>query len=410
MISNDAPSGGAPPNWGGPGDGTNNIFNWELNPVGGGPGVNLTGNGTNQVFFQDTGSQGTTVQQWIDYNAAGDPVAPTTWNDSTNGNTPTTGAPTGSLAGIYVTTDGTNYYAATPADMMGITSKGTNCLQDLIANNMGYPGTPDACGNSLNAMSGAYGRSMGSGLGANATMNQYWSNVDAIKKDITAGFNTPYVGVSAPAGKSGLGAYKVGRSGSTWSDDPWNAGNAPPLEKANATVFDLLNQVGGCATTSVVQDIWQRCNEIAPGTSYNDVVALLSSPSATLIMGQTLYIRRINASDMNSKLTIAAAPPVALTATPQPDGNPNIGAATCDSGAYDLYNGGYGLIDSKAGAAVGDGKGDNNLHDQPYTVVASDLSATDHANFIVSSGAHGMLGKLEFYQTTTGTGAFSRPN
>lgn len=412
QIVNDAPYGGAPPNWGGPGDGTNNIFNWELNPVGGGPGVNMTSNANgDDVFFQDTGSAGDTIQSWADYNAAGQPAAPATWNDTVNNNPTQTGAPQGSLAGIFVAINGgQSSRPATVADMNGIGGKGQNCLQDLIQNNMGYPGTPTKCGSNLNAMSSAFGRSMGGGTGGGNQSGPvvYWSNVDAIKQQICQAFNTPYVSVSAPGGRSGLGAYKVAKPAPNQAPAiAWNAGEAPPLEKTS-TVMDLLTQVGGCATGQVLRDIWQRANEIAPGTSYNDVVNLLRNTN--IGMGQSLFIMKSNPRDPMSALQITSTPQGVPATVPNPDGNPNGPTAGCDSGSYDLYQGGYGLVDTKVGSSTGDGKGDNNLHDQPYTNVSSNLSATDHANFVRSSGANGLLGKLEFYQTTAGAGAFSRPN
>jgi len=424
QIVNDAPYGGGPGNWGGPGNGENNIFNWELNPAGakgaGSDGIAIANTSGDAIFFEDSAANNQALQQWADYDSAADK---TNWYNSATGSYVTGSLPnypTVDISQIFVAINGgQSSRPATPQDMLTLTvpiSK-LNCLTDLIQNNMGYPGQPDKCGTNLNAMSNAYGRSMGSsGNGPTSTAQQYWSNVDAIKEQIIQAFNTPYVSVSAPSGKSGLGAYEVPKTGSTPPAIPWNAGNAPPIEKVSS-VMDILNQVGGCASQGCVAKIWERCNQIAPGTSFNDVVALLSSTN--IGMGQTLYIQRTDPTNPNSPLTIKSTAPQNAQVQQAlnsplfhlPDGSTGTAEATCDSGAYDLYNGGAGLIDTAVGTSgLGDGKGDNNLHDQPYTVVDGALTATDHANFITSSGYAGMLGRLEFYQTTSGGAAFSRPN
>ena len=421
-LSNFAPAP-LPSGWNGPSDGDNNIFNWELNPAMPGPGINMTnfsapGSGGPSVFFQDTGSGvgsiDGNIQQWIDYNAAGDPNPPATWNDTTAGNPNAVGQPP-IVAGIYATPDGSAAAPATVADMKTVHSHGTNCLTDLLATNMGFPGPSDSCWGANAAMSAAYGRSPpGSGFGTDAAaMGNYWSGVDSVKEQVCAGFNTPYIGVTRTNETTGLGAYKFGKS-----DSPWNGGNLPPLEKPMATVMDLLDQVGvgTCATTAtvnVIDQITQRANQIVPGVQRAEIVSLLSSPQADLIMGQTIYLRKQNAAVPSSGLIVSIAPPPGVVVPAggwkaQADGNPATGLSDCHSPSYDVV--GSGLVDSTAGSGVGDGKGDDNLHDRPYTDPQGNINATDHADFVLSSGYKNLLGVLEFSQVTNGSDSFSRPN
>ena len=468
----------------GPQDGTNSIFNWELNPFGTTyPGITLGGTlpDGDTIFYQDTGSQlpSSTLQQWAAYNAAGDPASGTSWTDfqGVTHTTPPPVPPAGGVGGdphnsaIFVASpNGQTEAPITVAELYTVTSAtlsavspaapDNNCKTDLLNTNMGWSspaGPGDACWANVNAMSAAFNRTSPSGTGPGSTNGSqvYWSNVDEIKAEIAKAFNTPYVAINTPgpaaapacqsavasaSQKSGLGAYKVPMSGGTVPYMPWYGADStgiadnsmgaglsinttyhdglPPVEKPSS-VMDLVNQVGGCAMNSVMKSMWQRANEIAPGTSYQDLANVLN----TTIVGMgtaanspyTVYIQRQDPTDPKSPLVAKISAPGysgSMTPPAQADGL-NSGTAVqqtamCDSGAYNLYNGGQGLIDTKS--LDGINGADDNLHDQPYTSPINNLTATDHANFVTGSGYQGMLGMLEFYQTTAGTGAFSRPN
>jgi hypothetical protein len=398
VIANAAPAGGAPPNWGVP-DNSNSIFNHELNPdpaappAGGGVRLSPLG-GADAIFFQENDSTARqTVEQWVDYNADGQ------WTDS-SGNTYTT-PPTGSLANIHVTHDGNTATNPTAADMARLSGMGSNCLIELVNNN--WEPEPHPCEGNVGAMSDAYDRTwpMGSGGSPTSTMQQYWSAVDQIKKTVISAMGARRVTVHGGA-TSGLGAYDPPRSGGVWPEEPWNTGNPAPLEKANATVMDLINQIGApCATQAVLRDIWQRCNEIAPGTSYNAMVNLLTSGGAVIHMGDTLFIKKQNPADPKSPLIIGqTAPSYLTTGVPAADGPGSGDSFTC-SNNYGLYRSPNSLINSA---------GDSGVGGRPFPIGGGDINATDHAQFQLSSGNHGLLGKLDFFQTTAGTGSFSRPN
>jgi hypothetical protein len=93
---------------------------------------------------------------------------------------------------------------------------------------------------------------------------------------------------------------------------------------------------------------------------------------------------------------------------------------------YSLYNGGAGIVDVSIGGNSAELntaqiiKGDNYLHDQPYTQVdgsganvngVSDyFVATDTAKWVPSSGYNNLLGRLNFSDVVSGSATFSAPN
>jgi hypothetical protein len=412
-----------PAGWSGPVDSSNNIFNHEL---GDAPGIESTQSGPNDVFTLDSGAGAQSLQQWAAYNAAGDPAS-TPWTDPTTG-LPTTGAPQ-IPSGVFASTSGGGSAPATAADMKLVTNSGLNCLtDDLDVNN--YLADP-RCAGALNSFCSAYGRAPLGGSASGSGPVTMWTNVDTIKADIIDGFRdgNSEITVDAPAAPSGMGAYKNG-----FSNTPWYPGGptaaTPPLENTNSTAWDLLNQVGGCAVSSVVADLTQRANEIVPGVaagtvsspactsasaSSGSIVGLLKN-SPPMSMGTAVFICKQTPNDPTSPLVIQSASPSTYVSgpggvMPTADGSTTGGSSEiCNGGAYNLLS--DEMIDSIS--PNGTDKGDNNLHDRPYRSISNtgtgDLAAEDHADFILSSGYQNLLGKLDFYQTTTGGDTFSRPN
>jgi len=486
-----AVAGNYPAGWTGPTDMSNSIFNHELDPEGGEPGIQSVpegGTGPNagqDVFTIDSGSGKQALADWEAYNAAGDPpVAP--WTDS-NGN-PQTGPPSDSLSGVYVSQSGGGDAPATPQDMKGIgTGPGINCLQNLIAND--WLTSPLCIGNAFQAFSNAYGRiNPGGGGGGTPPSNNMWSAVDGLKADImqqyqNVGWNggnnhiditytgggsgdpgptpaSPWQpnagpgsqvtvdgagGASGPgtfstSAYSGLGVYKIGqtdpeiandiatgpRSDANLANDPWWAADAgattslnqQPLEQTSPSpnVWALLGQVGTpCAMSTTVNDMVQRIDEIVPGTTLAQVQMLLQSPAATLNMGNKLYISKVNPNDPTPSggihgLQILNTPPPNAISTTKADGSQTAGVC---SATYPLNQGGIsgvGLVDSFGNFTNG---GDNNIHEQPFlkqVATQGEFTATDHADFILSSGYQNLLGQLSFYQQVQGGVNFSRPN
>jgi hypothetical protein len=242
---------------------------------------------------------------------------------------------------------------------------------------------------------------------------------------------------------SGIGVYKVGLDDpqieasvaaggqdTMAANDPWwNTGGVgsgtlhqQPLENMNPTVWALLNQVGSpCALNTVVADMVQRIDQIVPGTTQMQVQQLLTSGNATLNMGSKLYIYKVNPNDPTPSggihgLMISSTPPTDNVSTATADGSSTAGSC---SATYQLSAGSDqgGLIDSFGNFVNG---GDNNIHEEPFlkqTALNNNnappplpFNATDHADFIMSSGYQNLLGQLSFYQQIQGSEAFSRPN
>ena len=55
-------------------------------------------------------------------------------------------------------------------------------------------------------------------------------------------------------------------------------------------------------------------------------------------------------------------------------------------------------------------KGDDSLHDQPYTLPVGEYSATDTGKWTPSSGYGNILGRLNFSDVVSGNASFSAPN
>jgi hypothetical protein len=107
----------------------------------------------------------------------------------------------------------------------------------------------------------------------------------------------------------------------------------------------------------------------------------------------------------------------------QPDGMPvnNVPPASCAQ-TYSLIKNGAGMVDvSINGNTIGLGgdgnnaltKGDDNLHDQPYTQIyppGAEYTAVDKGTWVPSSGYGNILGRLTFSDTVSGSASFSAPN
>jgi len=288
-----------------------------------------------------------------------------------------------------------------------------------------------------------------------------WSNVDNIKSQIISAFHFrptsltlgPYSG-GGPGGAgaipaaSGLGSYKANMTdpeiaNNITSANPnsrWTAALSSPLEyttpgesnnvpdpvsgtdaAVGTTVYAYLNQVNGCAIGPVLTNLVQRCCEIAPTvkdpvngivpTSLASVTNLLKSNQATLYMGQSLYICKAVATDPTSPLVISNNQPSTYIGSIPDGSNTSLNVGSCSQTYGTSSSGAGGLLDSKSLDGVSGA--DNNLHDQPFMQEQGSIDATDHADFILSSGYQNLLGKLDFYQTIStngGTDQFSRPN
>lgn len=431
-------SGVLPSSWAMPVPDQNNLFNNELGGVG--PQVYSTNSGGQTVFSTDSNA----LQAWAAYNAtnvgpgnAGTDAQGAFTGDATYGRDARLGPPP--VTGIY-TAQGNGSQPATINDLLGLNSApGSSCYQQLM--NTGW--LNGACDNA-NSFANAYGRDLGNGGGGGLPSGITWSAIDALKLEVINSFqgNTnlgshggvtvdgnnpggvplPPAPASDPPGSpagTGFGVYPTGVK--DWGHQPPIA--PIPLEEPTGTAMGMLNQVqseGGACVSTVLADIAQRCKEIYPAFGGNNppnspactaaVAALLNSQP--LQMGHTMYIHMVDPLNPATGLTYGPAGTwthSTLVSAAVPDGPPGGGPGACATAPINLvWQSPDSFVDSFS--PNGSDGGDNNLHEAPFRSFTGDLTATDHADFILSSGYQNLLGKLDFYQTTTGSESFSRPN
>ncbi|HEY9755677.1 MAG TPA: hypothetical protein V6C97_10985 [Oculatellaceae cyanobacterium] len=213
-----------------------------------------------------------------------------------------------------------------------------------------------------------------------------------------------------------------------------------------------LSKCGG-----VYYSLLARVQQIQPKITDAQFRALLNGKIETgptlgassqygLQMGQTAYIF-LNNANLNDTSGPAGcgihiyacngAPPSAVMpnyTAQTADGSPGSNSYSADYQAYvngqaangnngcslnyALYQGGAGLVDvsidgnSHELATTGTVKGDDFLHEQPYTQVnpGGEFTATDTAKWVPSSGYKNLLGRLNFSDVVSGSATFSAPN
>ncbi len=394
----------------GPADGSNSIFNNELWNA---PGIQATSAGSSEVFTTDVGQPAAWAAYNATYNASaavGSPItgsSPPAVYDSNKRNPnlyPPSMSPPYNIGNMYTATAPGAYAASTIQDLLKITASGINCENQLNANGV----LSGQCQNYLTSFEGAYGRNMGA---LPPLVGNQFSDMDQVKLQIINAFQTgnQRTTISGALPPSGMGVLK---NPNGWY--PFTNPAAVPLETSNGTVMQMLNQIGQNQAL-IVNEITQRCNEIAPGTTSAQVTALLNTP---LKMGQTLYIHLQNprvvgsplVCDLNIPATVNGTNANGLPNTP-PDGNVLTGTKS-----YDLLA--LGIADTVSPNTINGG--DNNLHERPYRDIDGNdyerangngsLTAVDTVTWQPSSGYQNLLGELKFSQTTSGADAFSKPN
>jgi hypothetical protein len=402
IAINNAPPGNVSGLWG-PMDGSNSIFNNELFNA---PGIQATSAGGSEIFTTDTAQPAAWAAYNATYNASATVGAPITGSAppavyDTNKRNPNLYPPTlgFNISNMYTATTPGAYQTSTIADALQITATGTNCENQLNMNGV----LSGQCQNYLTSFEAAYHRNVGQGP---PEVSNQFSDMDIIKLQIIDAFQNGQQSLQENANlpPSGMGVLKPPSNNVSY---PWTSPGSVPLEQPNGTVYQMIQQIGQ-NQAAVVTDLTQRCNEIAPGTTNNQVIALLNTP---LKMGQTLYIHLANPKTIGSPLVCDLNVPSTVTGI-NANGLPNTtpdGVLVTGSKSYDLI--GQGLVDSVTATGNGSG-GDNNLHERPYRTIQppDGLSATDTMQWTASSGYQNMLGELKFFQTTSGADAFSRPN
>jgi len=359
-----------------------------------------------------------------------------------------------------------SYQNSTPGGLTG------NCLTDLLSNafsNVYNHGMP----------TGVSGAAPPGGVSAvDSIKGEIIANFNGAgyHKDVSVGVSGSSITVnnanSGMSASTGLGEYMSpnGLNGVFATPNPSNQDyNQFPVQNTGSTalpsgghpsILGLLAQLdsgngtaasGGAGASpnnnyafnsqcsSVFQQLLQRVQQIQPACTQANLEALLNGQVQTsaglqysLEMGQTAYIFLNNGNLADTTgvtghgLRIYAEKtgtvPTALTAytAQQPDGMPISGAAPSCGQTYSLYKGGAGMVDVSinGNSSEVNPKGDDSLHDQPYTNAsfaqlpsgAYDYQAQDKGTWVPGSGYGNILGRLSFSDVVTGSATFSSPN
>jgi len=185
-----------------------------------------------------------------------------------------------------------------------------------------------------------------------------------------------------------MGILKGGFSGGSAAPYPI-PGNSYPVQRAG-TIMELLDSLanGSCQRNQILDQLRQRCRQIVPFASTQDVDQLLTS--TTLKMGDRYFIYRSN----NNRLMISNTPPPRVSSS-APDGSSFTPA--CEHA--------YGLVDTLVNSPQ-----DNRVHDRPYTQSGGNLEGVDKCEWTLSSGRGLLLGKMVFSNCVRGTARFYGPN
>lgn len=223
-----------------------------------------------------------------------------------------------------------------------------------------------------------------------------------------------------------------------------NTGYAVPTNERSVafgtigTPADLLNQLSSYGATDVnLQDnaqwtnsgsplgkLLQRCQQILPAATAQDIISLLSANPIDLNEYQYIYL-----PVGGTKLAISKLPPLFLQQYTEytnpgsiiPDSTAVITCADQvwdDSGDWSYLNNyqriPLGICDNVVDAAIGVSgniEGDGSTHQQPFTSFSGNLSTYDAVTWTSNSGRNNFLGELTFGNYVSGSyGSFAQPN
>lgn len=243
-----------------------------------------------------------------------------------------------------------------------------------------------------------------------ASNSGLWTNIDLVKGQIIAAFQTGQKGITVSGsgsptaaispGDSGLGIFANGVE-TAYPQPAYNPGGSI---QTTGTIDQLLTQVTtgqqmmtSCSKAKIIAALTQRCYEIKPSATASEITNLWNTP---LPIAATVYIYLDTKSGNLACNT--AAPPTYVAGT-KADGQVTDANLSCEN-KYSLDG---NMIDVEKG---GGHPADNNLHDRPYTVPDGAMAGHDKASLQLSSGYQNLLGQLSFANSTEGVENFSRPN
>lgn len=293
----------------------------------------------------------------------------------------------------------------------------TNCFQLLSDPTYRY-GLAGSCVPGAAAITSLTGQDFPKDPPAKAGDN--FSNVDQVKAQVLVAFankgnapDRPYAVQVYPIRNTGLGCYLELYG----SNEPYPLPSAAPVMAVPSdqfhmplqqvgSIWQLLKQVGGCSTTTTLDDLVLRCQEIQPKTSRADVLALLKSTPlpmkpAPSTENYKMYIYLPNGDLSQNLVCTLTKPPGYNAADSNPDGiDPTrshpFPYTPCQVNKYSIQ----GTIVNAHSQGAND-LGDELVHQAPYLdedppVGPHGMVAYDWAHWWPGSGANNNLGRLWF--------------
>jgi hypothetical protein len=242
----------------------------------------------------------------------------------------------------------------------------------------------------------------------------------------------PSPGVATPASLAAYTAYPAEQETPSYCT-VWNLINqvdhgngtnnespAGPTEGLNSGAVGGGPDGAGQGCLSVFDSLLQRAREIQPSTTPDQLRALLQSRNAYCPINTTLYLYlpptaiNNNIPDSTQPLMISSTKPASYTGA-SPDGA--VGAssysANCYDAAYSLVGQSVDIFNTESISAP-EGtvsiKGDDALHEAPYTQISGNFMSQDSIGWTASSGYGNLLGRMVFANSVQGAASFSAPN
>jgi len=262
-----------------------------------------------------------------------------------------------------------------------------------------------------------------------AQAGQNFSNVDQVKAQVLIAFSDkgidpekPYACQVSPIANTGLGVYNQFYNGSTPYPIPPSGATMPvptsyqmPLQQVG-TVWQLLNQVGGCSVTSTLDDLVLRCQEIQPKATRKTVTDMLKATQLPMapagsVDNYKMYIH-LPGGDLSKDLVCTTASPIGFSGQ-DPDGvsplTTGFPYTPCQVNKYAIQG---TIVNSHADGA---NLADELVHQSPYLDEdppegPGGMVAYDWAHWWPGSGSSNNLGRLWFENGAYGSVHFSHIN
>lgn len=266
-----------------------------------------------------------------------------------------------------------------------------NCVWDMYTD----PPVNQVCVDALDNFKVAYNRP-GTLDPGNVTADQ-WTTLEAFKVNLMASRYDvkTCADVYAPNMVSGVKWFDHNKAVVAFSElsapskNPYNFG----VPKTPDEYLNMIEQVTPGSRQSVIDNLVQRCQQIAPGVSAADVVQALKAQPLPLGGRQYLFVS-------NNKLVLDTNAPSWIVPNTRADGPP-----TSFGNSYPVQD---SIVNAQDISYTVTGGGDGNFF-MPYELSPQSTCA-DKAIWRAATGYNNLLGELTFTNSCEGGGKFCKPN